>query len=304
VRGALAALAAPFALLALALGPPAHAANPAADPVDWYLNIDNDVVFNTDRWYTSGVRLARLSGDIEWGLAQEVYTPDTRGTMPGTPDRSPTARLMLSVSHHFRGASAYQTVGIAAGVRGPAALGRQSTEFVHRIIPAPEVDWSRQLPNEYDAQVVWARTQRSAAQSPIGEGLKLHFGTVLGNQVLFGHLGVEYRIGSENSRGLSSPLLRFAPTPPLTDGGARASGWSAYVGASARAVARNELLVQDYDPTMPELKIRTGVARAAAGVTYGAKWGSIHFGLAAETREFAGQHASHAFGALSLHIAF
>jgi lipid A 3-O-deacylase len=293
-----------LALAVLLLALPALAENPAADPVYWYLEIDNDVVFSTDRWYTSGVRLARLSRDIEWGFSQEVYTPDTRHTVPGTPDRAPSARLMVSVSRHFRGASAYQTVGIAAGVRGPAALGRQVTEAVHRIIPAPEVDWSRQLPNEYDVQVVWARTQRSDAQSPLGDGLKLHFGTVLGNQVLFGHLGAEYRIGTAGSRGLSSPLLRFAPTPPLTDGGAPPAGWSAYAGASVRGVARNQLLTRDYDPTMPDLEAHRAVGRIATGVTYAAKWGSVHFGIAQETREFAGQHASPRFGSLTLHVAF
>jgi hypothetical protein len=298
VRRALLALAAFFSTVS------AHAANPTEDRVDWYLQIDNDVVFTTDRWYTSGVRLARVSRDIEWGLSQEIYTPDTRGTLPGTPDRSPTARLLLSLSQHFRGSSAFQTVGVAAGVRGPAALGRQSTEFIHHAIPAPDVDWSRQLPNEYDAQVVWTRTQRSDAASPLGAGLKLHFGTVLGNQVLFGHIGAEYRIGSSTARGLSSPLLRFAPTPPLTDSGAPASGWSAYAGASVRGVARNQLLTQDYDPTMPELKPKRGVARGAAGVTYDAKSWSVQFSVARETREFAGQHTGQGFGSLLLRVAF
>lgn len=295
------------ALLALALllpAAPAFAANPAADPVDWSLQVDNDVVFSTDRWYTSGVRLARLERDVEWALSQEIYTPDGKNPRVGLPDRAPTARLLLSVSRHFRGSSAYQTVGLAAGVRGPAALGRQSSDAIHAIIPAPEVDWSRQLPNEYDAQVVWTRTQRSDARSPIGEGLKLHFGTVLGNQNLFAHLGVEYRVGSPAARGLSSPLLRFAPTPPLADGGARPTGWSAYAGASLRGVARNELLARDYDPTMPPLEIRKGVARATVGVTYGASWGSVHFGLAQETREFAGQARGHAHGSLTLHMTF
>lgn len=292
------------ALAVLLLGAPAFAANPAADPVHWYLQVDNDVIFATDRGYTSGVRLARLSRDIEWGFSQEIHTPDTRNTLSGTPDRSPTARLMVSVARHFRGASAYQTVGVAAGVRGPAALGRQSTDIVHRFIAAPDVDWSRQLPNEYDAQVVWTRTQRSAAESPVGEGLKLHFGTVLGNQMLFGHLGAEFRIGDAAARGLSSPLLRFAPTPPLTDGGAGAQGWSAYLGASVRGVARNQLLTRDYDPTMPELTVRRAVGRLAAGASYSARWGSMHLSVAQETREFSGQNTGQGFGSLSLHVTF
>jgi lipid A 3-O-deacylase len=283
---------------------PAWGANPTDDPVDWYLQVENDVVMATDRWYTSGVRLARVSREIEWGFSQDIYTPDTRRTQPGRPDRAPTARMLVSVARHFRGESAYQTVGVAAGVRGPAALGRQSTDFVHRIIAAPEVDWSRQLPNEYDAQVVWTRTQRSNAQSPLGEGLKLHFGTVLGNQMLFAHLGAEFRVGSGNARGLSSPLLRFAPTPPATDSGMPARGWSAYAGGSIRAVARNETLTRDYDPTLAELQIKRGVVRAAVGVTYSSTWGSVHFGVARESKEFKGQHAGQGFGSLMVHVAF
>jgi hypothetical protein len=291
-----------IALACLASAGTAHAAG--GYPADWYVQIDNDVVFGTDRWYTSGVRIARVSDNIEFGLVQDIYTPDVKHGPPGAPDRAPTARLLASVAQHFRGVSAYQTVEAAVGVRGPAALGRQSTELVHRIIPAPEVDWTRQLKNEYDAQVVWARTQRSDAASPLGEGLKLHFGTVLGNQMLIAHMGVEYRIGSPGARGLSSPLLRFAPTPPVTDSGAPAQGWSAFVGASLRGVGRNELLAQDYDPTKPELTVKRGIGRIAAGVTYSEKWGSVSFSLAQDTREFKGQHAPHSFGALTLHLTF
>ena len=291
-----------LAALALLLScVPALAAN---HPVDWYLSVDNDVWFSTDRWYTSGVRISRLERDIEWGLAQEIYTPDTSRLEFGDPDRAPSARLLASVARHFRGSSAYQTVGLAVGVRGPAALGRQTADLIHEIAPAPPLDWSRQLENEYDASVVWTRTQRSDAQSPMGDGFKLHFGATLGNQVLFAHLGAEYRIGSPAARGLSSPLLRFAPTPLITDSGARAIGWSAYLGASIRAVGRNELLTRDYDPTMPPLEINKAVARVAAGVTYAASWGSVHFGLAQESREHKGQTMGHAFGNLTLQLTF
>jgi len=283
----------------------AHAGNPADGSADWYLQLDNDVVFHTDRWYSSGVRLARVSNDVEVGVLQEIYTPDVQHGPPGAPDRAPTARLLLSLSQHFRGTSAYQTVGIEAGIRGPSALGEQAQKAIHKVIPGgANIDWSRQLPDEYDAQVLWTRTQRSDPASPIGEGLKLHFGAVLGNQMLFGHIGAEYRIGSPSARGLSSPLLRFAPTPPVTDGGLPAMGWSAFVGGSVRAVARNETLTQDYDPTKPELKIHRAVGRAVAGVTYARAWGSMQFALATETHEFHGQHTAHKFASLSLQVSF
>ena len=67
-----------------------------ADDAAWYLQLDNDVVFGTDRWYTSGVRLARVarheSHAIELGLLQEIYTPEAKRFTFGTVDRPPAAR--------------------------------------------------------------------------------------------------------------------------------------------------------------------------------------------------------------------
>ncbi|HZZ91277.1 MAG TPA: lipid A-modifier LpxR family protein [Usitatibacter sp.] len=272
---------------------------------DWYVQLDNDVMFDTDRWYTSGVRIARVANDIEWGITQEIYTPDVQHGPPGAPDRAPTARLLATVDQHFRGEFAYQTVGLALGIRGPSALGEQTQRAVHKVVTSGAIiDWTRQLPDEYDASVAWTRTQRSARESPFGEGLKLHFGAVLGNQELFAHLGAEIRIGDASARGLSSRLLRFAPTPPLTDGGERALGWSAFAGASVRGVGRNELLVTDYDPLKPELELKRAVGRAVVGATYGGRWGSVELNIAADTEEFKGQHTGQPFGSLTLHFAF
>jgi hypothetical protein len=98
--------------------------------------------------------------------------------------------------------------------------------------------------------------------------------------------------------------LRFAPTPPLTDAGARPEGWSAYAGASVRGVARNELISRDYDPTKPPLELKKGMLRGVAGVTYAGRWGSIDFSLVRETREFTGQSRTHGWGGLTLHVNF
>ena len=299
---------------ALMLVAPAQAGAQSLDPrlrgddaPLWYLQLDNDVLFHTDRWYTSGVRIARVSHDVEWGITQEIYTPDVQHGPPGAPDRSPTARLLATVDQHFRGEFAYQTVGLALGVRGPSALGEQTQKLVHRVVPSgADIDWTRQMrPDEYDASVIWARTQRSASASPMGEGLKLHFGAVLGNQELFAHLGAEYRIGDDAARGLSSRLLRFAATPPVADSGAPALGWSAFAGASVRGVARNQTIAQDYDPTKPEFELERAVGRFAVGATYGGRWGSVELDIAADTREFKGQHlAAQPFGSLTLHFSF
>ena len=72
------------ALAALAL---AATSAPAADDARWYTQIDNDLVFHTDRWYSSGVRIARVQPTsegryFEIGILHEVYTPDTKSLAP------------------------------------------------------------------------------------------------------------------------------------------------------------------------------------------------------------------------------
>jgi hypothetical protein len=123
---------------------------------------------------------------------------------------------------------------------------------------------------------------------------------VLGNQVSLAHAGLELRFGA---RGPGSQLLRFAPTPPWT-GEAAEEGWTYRVGASGRAVLRNELLSRNYDPFGPLPERRHAVGRAVAGVAWAQPWGSMTFDLAFETREFATQSGPAAFGALAVQVAF
>jgi len=275
----------------------ALASLPAAADLDapqWYLQVDNDVVFHTDRWYTSGVRLARVAdqGDyqVEWGLLQEIYTPEAKRFTPGTVDRAPAGRLLLTLARHDRGPACFQTLEVALGVRGPSAEGERATRAVHRLVPAPEVDWSREDGDQLDAQVTAVRSQRFGAAT-------LHFGGVAGNTRVFAHAGAQWDFGTT----LDTPLLRFASTPPPQ---AREPSWGAFVGVSGRAVARDELLDRPYDPFTEAPELRRGVARLAAGVGTTQKWGSVVFALAADTREFAEQRTGQRFGSLTVHITF
>jgi lipid A 3-O-deacylase len=281
----------PAVVLLLALA----ASAAAAEDARWYAQIDNDVVFGTDRWYSSGVRIARVAEGVEWGLVHEVYTPDAKRWESGVSDRAPVARLLASAAFHARAPGLFQTLELAAGVRGPAALGRQATEAIHRLIPAPEVDWSRQLENRFDAQVAAVRSQSLAT-----DRIKAHVGAVIGRDVTFAHAGVELRFGADEAA--SSPLLRFAPAPPWGDGAAQ--GFGAMLGASARAVARNALLERNYDPFGPAISRRSSVARLVAGVSWSQPWGALAFALAQDSREFDAQSAPHRFGSLAIHVAF
>jgi hypothetical protein len=175
-------------------------------------------------------------------------------------------------------------------VRGPAAGGRRSTEIIHHLVPAPFVDWTRQLGNEFDGTV-------AAVRSQLVGPVRLHYGAQAGTQLAFAHAGVEARIGNAGS---ASRLLRFAATPEL----AKAEGWSAYAGGGLRGVARNKLLDGNYDPGAPPLSRERAVTRIAAGIAWTGSWGAATFDLAQDSREFAGQREPHRFGSLALHLSF
>lgn len=264
------------------------------DAPRWYLQVDNDVVFGTDRWYSSGVRLARAAGDgTEWGLLQEVYTPEAKRWRPGIDDRAPSARLLAYHARHALTAGSLGTLELALGVRGPSALGREATDAIHELVPAPEVDWSREERDRVDVQL-------GAARSLAGGGLVLHYGAVAGNHQAFAHGGIEWRVGLA-ARAAHSPAMRYVATPPPAAG---APGWSAFAGLSIRAVARNRMIRRNYDAAGQELDLRRAVLRIAGGVAFVQPWGAATLALVSDTREFGAQRRAHGFGVLSLHVGF
>lgn len=288
-----------WAALAAGFLSTAALADDADVPARWYLQVDNDVVFATDRWYTSGVQLARVAntGGREWqlGFIHEVYTPEQRGWEPGRADRRPTARLLLDGAIHRRTEDAFETYELQAGVRGKAALGEQTTRFVHHAIPAPDVDWSRQMPNRFDGSAVFARSMNV-------EPFRIHLGAVLGTQVTFAHLGAELRYGP-GSRDIDFQVMRFAATPPFAHR-ADGRGWSVFAGASVRVVAHNGMIGPNYDPGGADIHEQPAIGRAAAGAAWTFERGSITFALVHDTREFEEQRKPQQFGSLAVHWAF
>lgn len=288
-----------LAALAVIVAPAAAIAQ--EQPARWYLQVDNDVVFHTDRWYSSGVRIARVANasghEIEVGVIHEVYMPEQKHWEPGRADRAPTARLLLDMARHTRGDGTFDTLEVQAGVRGEAAGGEQVTDFIHSFIPGgAQVDWSRQLqPDRFDGSLVAARSMNAGP-------VRVHFGGVLGTQLVFAHVGGELRYGP-GSRDIDFQVMRFAATPPF----ARQKsglGWSVFGGASARAVARNDMLGPSYDPGGADIHRRPLVGRLAGGAAWTFERGSITFCVVQDTHEFDEQRKPQNFGSLAVHWTF
>jgi len=289
-------------------------AGAAQPPVLWHLQVDNDVAFHKDRWYTSGVRLYRSAAlgagspaasflrlpattaqRLDVGLIQDVYTSDPYAA-PDAPDRPNAARLLASVARHDLSADTLATLELDAGVSGPSARGEQAQRLVHRLVPAPKTDWSVQVGDRADVQVAGAWSHR-LAQGVVPGALVAHAGAVAGTLVAFGHAGLEWR--SDAPAVAASPLLRFAATPPLAREG---GGLSYFAGASLRAVGRNRLLERRADDPKPQAAAERRVSRLAAGAAWSASWGVVTLSLARDSAEFEGQPQSQRFGSLTVSI--
>jgi hypothetical protein len=302
-----------LAAASLAAVLPALAAEPA---VLWHTQIDNDVIVHTDRWYTSGVRITRSqaigadsilaawrSGDgrrhrLDIGIVQEIYTPETERGAAGNFDRPYAGRLLASALLQEWGPGTLATLGVEAGVTGPASLARQSQDFFHRFIPSPQTDWSRQLANRADVQLVAARSAEFPFESMPGV-VVVHGGGIIGSVTTFGHAGLEWR---SRAGAAANPLLRLAGTPPVPADGVR--GLSFFAGASARAVLRDRLLERNADDPREGLSRERWVRRYAAGFAWPASWGTVTLGIAQDSREFASQRSPQPFGSLTLAIPF
>jgi lipid A 3-O-deacylase len=289
------------ALIAVAGFVAAHAH--AAQDVHWYTQVENDVLGSTDRWYTSGFRLARThrvddASRVELGIVQEIYTPDPRPR--NLIDRPYAARFFLFGAWHMNAPGLYRTLELGAGVRGPSAYGRQTTEFIHRIVPALEFDWSGQLPNRLDAQAVAVQTHEFPLFAAHRARWALHYGGVAGTTLGFAHVGAELRTGG--GQAIPSSALRFAATPPIAANGE--AGWSAFAGASARWIGRNTLLSKNANAFGPPLERERMVRRLAAGIAWAARCGALTFTGVQDSREFETQSRAHTFGIVALRLDF
>jgi len=299
--------------LATAQTPSADAATPAAASVPRVVEFahDNDQLAFTpgslERWYSSGLFLrtaapvdsaapdARLMSwwcsrviacDADarmarvWAITQLIHTPAWLGTDQPQPNDWPYAASLygsLSVAAH--GVRTRQTLSLQAGVLGPAALGEQLQNAVHRILNQPKaLGFDLQVGPQPVAQLAWSRL----AAHPLGVP---EFDLVSRTAVIVG------RPLTQASGGL---MLRFAgpPSAPSWPGEIQLPGtstrrWFGWLGAEAFAVAHQAYIdgpTRRYE-SLVRHKNAVGHLMTGASVALGAQtW--VDVGLEFRTLEF------------------
>ncbi len=295
---------------------------------------ENDKLAGTDRQYTNGFQLSYLSstaavpewlrgwrsslvpaldddGAIRYGvsLGQNIYTPDdTSRRTPISGDRPYAAWTYMSFSLLTDTGSRLDTLALDVGLVGPAALGEEVQNSVHRLMGVDNADgWDNQIANEPGVNLVWERKWRMGTQFGLGGfGVDMtpHVGASLGNVFTYAGTGVAFRIGQDLPSDYGPPRIR----PSLAGSGffqpTAGWGWYLFAGFEGRAIARDITL--DGNTLRAgrhvEKEPLVGDAQFGFAVTYEAV--RLTFSYDIRTREFEGQGENVAFGAIGLSTRF
>jgi hypothetical protein len=303
---------------------------------------ENDKYFaGTDQNYTNGLKISALSTDLRsftdesvpapvrglsrllgtlvpedkpyklgLSLGQNLYTPEDTQTTAYQPDDRPYAAwLYLGVAFQIYhpaattdGLARLDVFEITTGVVGPAALGRQVQNGVHRLIDVALAEgWDNQIRDEPGLNLVYERKYRfatSGARTGFGADFIPHVGLSLGNIFTYTNTGFEARAGYRLPADFGSNLIR----PSGDSNGLRRSPFNAFIffAADARAVARDITLDGNTLRDSASIDKEPFVADLYAGLGVGTRHWQLTYAQAYRTREFEGQDTHSVFGSLSV----
>jgi len=272
-------------LLAVVLmhgGASARAAESEA-PV-WVFQLENDFfaqLTNTDRHYTNGVRISRVSpsGDVpgwlgaiaavpsnfgpggepssqRWAvsLGHSMYTPDDTDAVELVPDDRPYAAWLYfgfsvhSVYESAKGAARQDVFSLEAGIVGPSALGEEIQNAYHKLIGVDLSNgWDHQLKDEPGLKLGFVRKWRSAHADVSDDGryetdVIPHLAVTLGNIATDVSIGGLVRLGQNLQDDFGPPRIRPGLPGSEKFGRTGALDWYVFAGGELRAVARDIFL--------------------------------------------------------------
>ncbi len=327
-------------LAAMALG----TAIPAAAEGTYTLQFENDRIANTDRHYTTGMRLswvsdskrpgaspqwardtlnfiyrqvnARVEGRIGLALGQNIFTPeDTAARNLVIGDRPYAGWLYGGISAHAEASSSFpgialktlDTIEIDIGVVGPLALGEQVQNNFHDLIGVNRSNgWDHQLENEPGILFIVERRWRPQplGLGPVDADIIPHMGASLGNVMTLANAGVTVRVGQKLDVDYGPPHVR----PTLSGLAAVAGGtdfaWYLFAGAEGRFVARNIFLDGNTFASSHSVDKKPFVADIQTGAAIVVNDIRLAFTHVFRTREFKGQRRADRYGAVSVSARF
>lgn len=304
------------------------------------LNIENDLFGggNTDRHYTSGLRLSYFdlrekppafsqnigrwmpflttneNTGVLYSIGHNIYTPDDISSPVHRPNQRPWAAflygsvgLVTVVNDHV------DELELTLGMVGPAALGEPIQKTWHRLIGATQPrGWRNQLQNEPALIIAgqrrwpeWYRWHNDIWNLAIEPSI----GFTGGNIYTYANSGLNVKFGPHASRFQDNPV-RVRPAMPGTGFYARSTddrwaSWYLFAGANGRAVGRNIFLDgNSFDNDTPHVDKRILVGDLDAGVAITLGRARLSYSTVYRTREYTSQDSNDLFGVLNLGYRF
>lgn len=298
------------------------------------VTIENDAISNQDRHYTSGIRVSKLlrgSQELLWlrnvsdaltgrrevegaryelAIGQQLYTPadlKAKGTVLG--DRPYAGWLYGSAGMLTRKGKFIDQFELSVGMVGPAALGEETQDLVHRLIGSTvPLGWDNQIRNEPTVQV-FAQRNWWAVHGAEWAGLRWdvvpHVGAAMGNVFMYGNGGVTVSMGRGAEESYGFPRLGYSLPGRGYFNADNGFSWQVFGSAVANVVGRNLFLDGNtfggLDTTVEKERV---VGELQVGVQF--VWGRnrVSFVQVGRTREFDTQEDSELYGALSFSRAY
>lgn len=250
----------------------------------WVLQVENDFfaqLTNTDRHYTNGVRLSRVSAPGEvpgwlgamaavpsnfgpggkptsqrWAvsLGHSMFTPDDTDAAALVPDDRPYAAWLYlgfsvySVYEGAEGAARQDVFSVEAGIVGPSAKGEQIQNTYHDLIGVDLSNgWDNQLKDEPGLKLGFIRKWRSAHKDVSADGryetdVIPHVAVTLGNIATDASIGGLVRLGENLQDDFGPPRIRPGLPGSEAFGQTGNLDWYVFAGGALRLVARDIFL--------------------------------------------------------------
>ncbi len=265
----------------------------------WMENVTREV---------SKVTEAIGSGETKyWGLAvgQSIFTPEDISATTAPPDQHPYAGWLyaqaLVVAQDERHVDLYQ---VDLGIVGPAALGEEAQQSVHKLLGAPDPrGWDAQLGNELAFAATWERRwnigKSLSRGSPIELDVTPGVGVTLGTLRTEAKVGAAARVGTNLRDDFGPPRVRPALAGLEYFKHRRASVY-AFAGVDLRGVAHDLFLDGNTFASSANVERKPWVADLQAGIALqGGDWRLVYT-YVTRTEEFTTQQEQQDFGVVSL----
>ncbi len=286
------------------------------------LEIENDMLFNTDSYYTSGQALSYtnknfkktptqlllnliIKKDVDItgiGFQQRIYTPYSI-EQPNLidNDRPYSAYILLTNYSVFINVKHKIILSneLGIGVMGPAALGEQSQSFIHKLIDSPApIGWENQLNNAFLIDYTF-RLEKSFFNGFVAEHFIPYLETRIGTLTDNVKLGMKLRFGNKNKSVLDHANKRSIE---------RKLSWEWILGANLKGVfydatLEGGLFNKDESLPLPKQDIIEQQYQLRMGINIYYKCFSFRYMINYNSKNFANS-ITHKYGSANFGFAF